>query len=234
MKKEEKKSESYKLVDPHIVSLHQPYSFITDEFRNLCVDIMSMNGSKPNRVIVVTGSRRDERKNVTLCNLSVCMVRELNKKVLLVDADFKNPAVHQLFGIDVKNGLLDYVKNGLDLGKIVKEGPVPDLSIVTTGQITEGYAGFFNSARIRQFIDEVRGKFDFVFINTPPVIPYSDGSLLASMTDGVILVIQSGKTQREVVDRAKEVVENANSKVLGCILTDVKRHVPEPIYRFFR
>ncbi|MFC1668497.1 CpsD/CapB family tyrosine-protein kinase [Chlamydiota bacterium] len=221
-------------VDSHIVTYHKPQSLITEEYRNLCVNIITMEEENPDKAFIITSSQENEGKGVVLCNLGVCMARELKKKILLVDVDFEKPGLHKLLHFDMKHGLLDYIQNGNSVNDIVKETSVENMFIVTVGGIPTESMGILTSNKMKQFVDEARKEFDFVLFTTAPVNTHADAAILGPMTDGVILVIVNKKTQRETVERAQMILKNAHTRTLGCILSDIRNYIPEVIDQFLR
>ena len=219
-------------IDAHVVSLFEPASAITEEFRNLCVNLFSMDVQKPSRIFVVTSSTYGEGKTITICNLAVCLARELRQRILVVDCDLINPNMHEILNLDISPGILDYIRNKATLKDIVKEGPVYNMHVVTTGGIPSEPSGILTSPRMKEFIKEVKEQFDFVMFDTASILSHADAAILGPLTDGVLLVVKSEKTQKEVVNRAQIILKNAQARILGCVLIGIKYHIPKLLYRF--
>ncbi len=174
------------------------------------------------KCILVTSALPGEGKSLTASNLALTLSESYQRRVLLIDADLRRPTLHEVFGIPNGAGLTDgLARNG------PKNIPVFEvsgqLSIITSGQAIGDPTGLLTSDRMRRLIDEARAGYDWVIIDTPPVGLLSDARLLASMVDGVVLVVEAVKTPYPDLLRAIETI--GRERLLGTVLNRLE-YVP--------
>ncbi len=166
---------------------------------------------------MVTSSGPAEGKSTTVANLAVAFA-QLGKKVLLVDADLRKPTVHHTFGENNLFGFTTVLTKQRELAKTVIQTDEDDLYILTSGPIPPNPAELLSSKSMELFIEEAKQQFDYVLFDTPPLLAVADPQILANQCDGSILVVYSEKTELEQAKKAKELLENVQSKLLGVVL----------------
>jgi len=107
-----------------------------------------------------------------------------------------------------------------------------NLAFIAAGKIPENPAELLSSHKMKQLLNDLKSQFDHIFIDCPPVISVADAGIVGSMVDGVIMVVQAGRTQRGIVKRSTELLNQTHSKILGYVLTNVEYHLPEYLYRY--
>jgi len=220
-------------IDPNIITYFDPKALMSEQYKILRTNLLSMNKGKPPRLIVITSAIHSEGKTVTALNLAVSLAQAINKpKVLLVDADLRRGRVKTYMGIFEKAGLTEILKKEIKLQDAVYNLDIENLYVVISGGVPENPAELLASNEMRHFLSKVKSEFDFVLIDTPPIISVTDSGILGSQVEGVILVVQAGRTQRGIVKRAEELLHQSHSKILGHILTKIEYHLPEYIYRY--
>lgn len=167
--------------------------------------------------MMVTSSGPAEGKSTTIANLAIVFA-QLGKKVLLVDGDLRKPTVHHTFGVNNLFGFTSVLTKQRTLEKAVIETEEKDLYILTSGPIPPNPAELLSSKAMEQFIEEAKEEFDYILFDTPPLLAVADPQILANQCDGSILVVYSEKTEMDKAKKSKELLENAQSKLLGVVL----------------
>jgi non-specific protein-tyrosine kinase len=168
---------------------------------------------------MVTSPGAGEGKSVTSANLALTMAQELQRHVVLVDADLRDPAVHSLFGIDGGPGLADVLAGDATLDDALVHLPDHRLTVLPAGATPQFPTELLGSAGMRRLLDTLRARFDRVLLDVPAVAPLADVATVAPLADGVLMVVRAGMTQRPALDRALEGL--ADAKVLGVVLNQV-------------
>jgi capsular exopolysaccharide synthesis family protein len=186
-----------------------------EQYRRLAAVLHDAQAVKAMKVVMIASAVAGEGKTLTAANLALTLSGSYRKRVLLIDADLRRPAVHQVFRIDTSFGLGD----GLDPAtesKLVVRQVSPTLAVLPAGRPTADPMAALISDRMRRLIDEARETFEWVIIDTPPLVLLPDANLLASMVDGAVLVIKAASTSHELSKRAIEAV--GRSRIVGVVL----------------
>ncbi|MEH7378282.1 CpsD/CapB family tyrosine-protein kinase [Neobacillus drentensis] len=200
-----------------LVTAIDPKSPISEQYRTIRTNIQYSSIDQEIRAIMVTSSGPAEGKSTTAANLAVTFA-QLGKKVLLVDADLRKPTVHHTFGVNNLFGFTTVLTKQRALEKTVLETGEQDLYILTSGPIPPNPAELLSSKSMEQFIEDAKAEFEYIIFDTPPLLAVADPQILANQCDGSILVVYSEKTEIEPAKKAKELLANAQSKLLGVVL----------------
>lgn len=222
-------------VDANIIAYFDPKAVISEQYKTLRTNLLSVNKNNPPRIFAVTSSLASEGKSVTSLNLAFVLAQAVNKpRVLVVDADLRKGKMNEYLGVDQQVGFTEYLNGEAKLEDIIfnlgDEENQP--SFVLAGEIPENPAELLASEKMKEFLDFVRPNFDHVLIDTPPIVPVTDSGIVGSQVDGVLLVVQAGRTKRGIVRRAEELLHQSHAKVIGHVLTNIEYHLPEYIYRY--
>ncbi len=172
-----------------------------------------------NTITIVSGGP-GEGKSTTLCNLAFTCAKG-GYKSLIVDADLRRPTQHQFFGVDNSMGLTDYLTSNMDFEEIIRPTEVENLSLITSGVLPRDAVGILNSQRMSDLIARVKLTYDLVFFDSPPILGVSDGSVLASEVDLILMVVQHRRFPRAMLQRVKQAVANVSGNLLGVVLNNV-------------
>ena len=220
-------------VDQRIITYFDPKALITEQYKILRTNVLSINKAKPPKVLVITSSIHSEGKTLTSLNLSVAIAQSTQKpKVLLIDADLRRGRIAKYLGVKQEVGLSDILNDKVNPSDALFNIDIENLTFVSSGSVPPNPVELLSSDRMRKFLSLMKTKFDHIIIDTPPVISVTDAGIIGPMSDGVLLVIQAGRTQRGIVKRSAELLHQTHSKVLGHILTNIEYHLPEYIYRY--
>ncbi|GHH98672.1 CpsD/CapB family tyrosine-protein kinase [Neobacillus kokaensis] len=200
-----------------LITAIAPKSPIAEQYRTVRTNIQFSSIDNEIRTIMVTSSGPAEGKSTTVANLAVTFA-QLGKKVLLVDADLRKPTVHHTFATENLFGFTSVLTRQRPLVKAVVESDEQNLFILPSGPIPPNPAELLSSKSMDQFMDEAKDLFDYILFDTPPLLAVADPQILANKCDGTILVVFSEKTEIELAKKGKELLETAQSKLLGVVL----------------
>jgi len=223
---------------PFLVSLLSPRSTVAEAYRSLRTNVEFLSLEKSAKTICVTSASLMEGKTTTAINLAIS-IAQMGKKTLLVEADLRKSFLHHAFGIARDPGLTEVIVGNKDWHECTRTvtdlmlGPlgvdtlmstpnIDKLYLLTSGTPPPNPAEFLNSQRMSDLIASFREEFDVVVFDCPPILPVTDAAILASKTDGTLIVYRVGKIARSALKRAKGLLENVRGRVLGVILTGLK------------
>ncbi|HLV94137.1 MAG TPA: polysaccharide biosynthesis tyrosine autokinase [Candidatus Acidoferrales bacterium] len=217
-----------------LVSYSQPKSQISEAFRALRTSLLLSQAEHPPQVILVTSALPREGKTTAAVNLSVTFA-QLGDRTLLVDSDLRKPGVRRALNLPPGNeaGLSSYLAGVCSLEEITAAHPtIRNLSAVTTGPVPPSPADLLSSHRMREAIAELRHRFKFIVIDSPPVMAATDAVILSALTDGVLLVVRSGETPKEAFTRSRDVLAAVKCRLLGVVLNAVNSGAPDYYYSY--
>lgn len=232
-----------------LVCLYDEKSVLSEGFRSLRTNIQFASAERQAKTFLFTSAGLGEGKTTTIVNLALTMAQD-GKRVLLVDADLRRPFVHTRLGLERSPGLSEVLIGGvpwrealrtvtdlmiglLGVDRIVNTPGIDLLNVMTSGHIPHNPAEYINSAKFLEVIKEMREEYDVVLFDTPPILPIADAVMMSAKVDGVILVYQVGRIGRSALKRAKFLVDHAQGRVLGTVLTNVRAEIT-PEYGYYR
>jgi succinoglycan biosynthesis transport protein ExoP len=198
-------------------------SSIAEAYRQLRTSILlSIAGHAP-KSLLITSSLPAEGKTTTATNTAISLA-QTGAKVLIVDADMRRPRLHNIFGISNAEGLSTILSAGLNREEIldvIKFEEAANLHLLPSGPVPPNPAELIGSEQMANLFKLLQEEFTHVVVDSPPIASFTDGVLIASMVDGVILVVHSGKSSRQVVRRARQLLQDVGAKVFGVVLNKV-------------
>lgn len=216
----------------HLITLTNPRSTVSEAFRSLRTNIDFSSVDEKVQIIMVTSSGPEEGKSTVTGNLAVAYAQS-DKKVVLIDADLRKPTGHRTFSLTNRKGLSSLLSQQADLDEVIQETAVPNLSVITSGPIPPNPAEMLASNRMNAMLQELRSTFDIVMIDTPPLLAVTDAQIIATKSDGVIMVVSYGKVKRDIAVKAKAQLDRVGSRMLGVVLNNVKRKASEGYYYYY-
>ena len=194
-----------------------------ERFRTLRSRLYQIAGSRPLRRIVVTSSLPAEGKTFVAANLAQSIMRQPDRKVLLIDADLRASRLHQVLGAPRTPGLSDYLRSEADEFQIVQKGTDSNLCLIAGGREVTNPSELLMNERLSKLLELMTPLFDWIIIDTPPALPVHDASMMADLCDGVLFVVRAGLTDHEMA--AKATAEFQDRNLLGVVLNRVESGV---------
>jgi capsular exopolysaccharide synthesis family protein len=210
---------------------------LAEGYRSLKVNLQFACMDQKVNSLAFASAGLGEGKTTTVINLAITIAQD-GRRVLVVDADLRKPAVNARLGLKREPGLseilvgnaqwqevvqtaADLMLGKLGFDQIMSAPGVDNLSVLTSGHLPQNPSEFFNSQRIVDLIAELEENFDLVIFDCPPILPVADAVLIGPKVDGVVLVYQVGRVGRTQLQRAKSLLENAQARIVGIVLSNV-------------
>ncbi len=217
-----------------LVAQHLPKSQMSEAFRALRTSLLLSRADHPPQVILVTSALPREGKTTAAANLAVTLA-QLGDRTLLIDADLRKPGVGRLLNLGSNKyaGLSSYLAGVSSLDLVTVQHPaIPNLSAIPTGPLPPNPADLLSSHRMADALTELRSKFKFIVIDTPPIMAATDAVILSVKADGVLLVVRSGETPKEAFIRTRDLLVGVKCHLLGVVLNAVDSHAPDYYYSY--
>jgi capsular exopolysaccharide synthesis family protein len=217
-----------------LVAQHLPKSQMSEAFRALRTSILLSQADHPPQVILVTSALPREGKTTAAANLAVTLA-QLGDSTVLVDADLRKPGVGRLLNLSGGKyaGLSSYLAGVSSLDLVTVPHPaIPNLAAIPTGPLPPNPADLLSSHKLADAIAELRKKFKFIVIDSPPIMAATDAVILSVQTDGVLLVVRSGETPKEAFTRTRDLLNSVKCRILGVVLNAVDSNAPDYYYSY--
>jgi succinoglycan biosynthesis transport protein ExoP len=217
-----------------LLSYVQPKSQISEAFRALRTSLLLSQADHPPQVILVTSALPREGKTTAAVNLAVTLA-QLGDRTLLMDSDLRKPGIRRALNLTLGKdvGLSSYLAGVSSLDEATIQHPtITNLSALTTGPVPPSPADLLSSHRMREAIAELRRRFKFIVIDSPPVMAATDAVILSALTDGVLLVVRSGETPKEAFTRTRDLLAAVKCRLLGVVLNAVDSSAPDYYYSY--
>jgi capsular exopolysaccharide synthesis family protein len=208
-----------------IIDYYNVESPVATELRRLLHNLRKRDAQPELKSILFTSATTGEGKSTVTALLAITAARK-GFRVLLMDCDLRRPTLHKLFAVDRQHGLAEALSDGVQLKTLAKKTALDNLDLVTAGAVTPHPTELFDAKAIGAIVNEQKFYYDYIFIDSPPVIPVSDPMLLAQEVDGALLIVKVGATPREVLIRATGIMTSNQSHLLGVVLNNVKGSLP--------
>lgn len=210
-----------KIDKKNLITFKNPKSPISESYRTLRTNIQFSNIDKAIKTLLITSATPGEGKSTTIANLANTMA-QANKKVLLIDCDFRKPTIHKKFQISNLHGLTNILVGEKELGEVINvHEDVDNLHILTSGPIPPNPAELLGSDRMKEILEELKTRYDMILIDTPPVGVVTDAAVLSTNVDGVVLVVAAKQTEIDVVKSAQDLLQKVNANILGVVMNKI-------------
>ena len=209
-------------------------SSLAEAYRQLRTSILLSTAGHAPKSLLITSSLPSEGKTTTATNTAISLA-QTGAKVLIIDADMRRPRLHSVFNIENGDGLSTLLSNELteeEILKIVKYDEGTKLNLLTSGPIPPNPAELIGSEQMANLLKVLQAHFTHVVVDSPPITSFTDGVLIASMVDGVILVVHAGKSSRQVVRRARQLLQDVGAKIFGVVLNNVNLRSQDNYYYY--
>ncbi len=198
---------------------------IAEAYRILRTNVDFARVGQPGKVLLVTSASESEGKTTTVANLAIVMAQS-GRRAIAVDSDLRRPSLHLAMGVSNENGLTNLLlDDNPDIGGALQPTVWPNLSVLTSGPIPPNPAELLGSDHMEQLLDRLREHADVLLLDSPPCLVVADPSILAARVDGVILVVDAGKTRAEALVRSKERLLRGSAHILGVVLNRLSSRI---------
>jgi polysaccharide biosynthesis transport protein len=207
--------------------LTQPKSQFAEAFRSLRTSLLLSTTGHPPKFIVLTSATPSEGKTTAASNLAAILAQR-DTRVLLIDGDLRRPNIHHRFGLNGKIGLTTVLTGATTLEESVQHVPeIPNLDILPSGPVPPFPTEMLSSGAMEAILKRAGELYDYVVIDSPPILSVTDGVILARQADAVVLVVRHGKSSKHVVRRARDILLRAGAGITGIVLNAVDMNSPE-------
>ena len=204
----------------NLVTLTDSKSVAAEAYRTLRTNIQFSSYDQEVKVITVTSSRPAEGKSTVACNMAITFA-ENGKRVLLIDADLRRPTVSKKFKLPNSMGIVNVILNHDLFQETVHKDVVTGLDIITSGVIPPNPSELLGSKKFQKFMEEMKGMYDTIILDSPPLLAVTDAQVLTTISDGTIIVAQHGVTKKEEILQAKDLLEKVKGNILGVVLSQI-------------
>lgn len=220
MFKRKKKQTNQKM--RHLITQLNPRSPISEQFRTVRTNLQFAAIDDKVQTIIVTSAGPGAGKSIVSANLAVVYAQQ-GMKTLLIDADLRKPTVHYTFRLSNLRGLSSVLIGEASFEEAVENGAVDNLHVLPCGPIPPNPAELLASKRMKELIEYAEGIYDFIIVDTPPVMAITDAKILSNIVDGVLFVVRSDVTEKEDAKKAYELLNDGNTRILGAVINDVPK-----------
>ncbi|PEL07042.1 tyrosine protein kinase [Bacillus sp. AFS017336] len=203
----------------NLVTFTNPNSVISDQFRTIRTNLHFLTENIANKVLLITSTRKGEGNSTIAANLAVSMAQQ-KEKVLLIDANLREASIHTIFKISNNVGLTDLLTNHLSLEEVVTRTEIGNLDVLTSGTISFNPVELLANSTVKELYKKLIAFYDIVLIDSPSIIDYTETRVLANQCDGVVLVINRGKTEIEKTNEASRIIELSHGRLIGAIFNE--------------
>ena len=211
-----------------------PRSSLAEAYRHLRTSILLSTAGHAPKSLLITSSLPSEGKTTTATNTAISLA-QTGARVLLIDADMRRPRLHSIFGLENNTGLSSLLASELtdqNVTDAIRHDEKNKLYLMTSGPIPPNPAELIGSEQMASLLSLLQTKFTHVVVDSPPIASFTDGVLIASLVDGVILVVHAGRSSRQVVRRSRQLLQEIGAKILGVVLNNVNLNTKDNYYYY--
>jgi polysaccharide biosynthesis transport protein len=217
---------------PELLINADPKSALAEAYRHLRTSMMLSAEGPPPQTLVVTSSQPNEGKTTTSINMAVSLA-QTGASVLLVDADMHRPRVHKMFGLENERGLSTVLSGGMSMFEtldLMEREKGSGVFVLPAGPVPDNPAELLCKERLRELIEFLKSRYDYILIDSPPIISFTDGVIISSMADGVLLVVHGRKTPRDLVRCSQQILNRVGARIYGIVLNNVRPSSGDYLY----
>lgn len=209
-------------------------SSLAEAYRQLRTSILLSTAGHAPKTLLITSSLPSEGKTTTAINTAISLA-QTGAKVLIIDADMRRPRLHTVFNVSNADGLSTILSsdlNGDEILDVIQTDELTKLNLLPSGPVPPNPAELLGSEQMANLLKFLQSNFTHVVVDSPPIASFTDGVLIASMVDGVILVVNSGKSSRQVVRRSRQLLQDIGAKIFGVVLNNVNLRSQDNYYYY--
>lgn len=204
----------------YLVSRDSPNSFVTESLQKTIINLEYANIDGKYKIIQFTSSVQSEGKTTLISNLAYLLAQR-GKKVLIVDLDLRRPKLNRVYGVINKDGLTDYLLGKIDKNSLINHSE-DKVDFITTGEKTTSITNVLQSAKLLALFEELKKDYDYILLDTPPVIVVSDALFVNRIADGIIFVVAHAKAKKALVKEALSALSKTTTPIIGFCMTQYK------------
>jgi capsular exopolysaccharide synthesis family protein len=214
-------------VNPYLVLFHEPTGYRAEQVRALRNRLVAMNPDGEPKTMVVTSAVREEGKTISALNLAMAFAELERQQVVLVDADLRRPSCERYLNLNADAGLSDVLTGRVAVEKVLRPAGYRNLVLVGAGQRVENPAEILSASRLDELFHRLKERFQYIIIDTPPVLPSTDAGVMAARADGTLLVVRLEKSLRKQSQEALRALQDVGANVLGSFVNELRGLDPE-------
>lgn len=207
-------------ISPDLVQWQNPKSLVAEHCRSIRTSLLFMSPDEPLKTLLVTSSVPQEGKTTVAINLAISMAQS-GDRVVVVDTDMRRPRVHKSFGIRVEKGISAALLGEVGVEEVIHKTPIANLWVIPCGATPPNPAELLHTKRFDEVLEVLKGRFDRVVFDAPPVGAVTDPVILSKATDGTILVVKTGVTPRQLLAQTGRIIQDVKANLLGVVLNDI-------------
>jgi succinoglycan biosynthesis transport protein ExoP len=205
-----------------LIAIEDNRSAMAEAYRHLRTSLLFSSAGKAPQTILVTSSQPSEGKTTTAINTAITLA-QAGADVVIIDCDLRRPRLHNHFGMDNNTGLTNYLSGERNVENLLKPySAFPRLKVITSGPIPPNPAELLSSPDMKDLLRDLKGKYKHIVIDSPPAISFTDAAILATLTDGVVIVAMSAKSSIQLIKRFKQRLNAIGARIYGVVLNGIK------------
>jgi protein-tyrosine kinase len=221
MAKKNKSNRSEKIFPyNYIWTKEKPISYITESYQKIIANLEYVNVDKKYQVLQICSSVSSEGKTTFLANLAYLLSRK-GKKTILIDLDLRKPKVHKIYDVDNTKGIAEILTERVQLNDAIKRKKEYGFDVITSGEKTTAILNLLESNKIKELIEKLRKEYDYVLVDSPPIINVADALYISKLSDSIIFIISLNQTKRAIVKEAINLLKQNNCNLLGIVVNQV-------------
>lgn len=207
------------MIRKSLISINEPKAPASEAYRMIRTNLEYTSIDRVNKVMLFTSAKTKEGKTTTIANLAITLAHSKHK-VLLIDCDLRKPRIHKLFEIPNRLGITNLIVNNAKEEDVIHEvAEIENLNVITSGPIPPMPSELLSSDRMEDILANLKDEYDYILIDSPPVLSVTDAMVLSGIVDGVVLVVAAGQTPIEAIKTSQKSLEKVKANILGVILS---------------
>ncbi|MFH0767463.1 MAG: CpsD/CapB family tyrosine-protein kinase [Bacillota bacterium] len=204
----------------YLVTKEQPLSYTAESFQKVLINLDYANLDGKHKVIQFTSTLASEGKSTFVSNMAY-LLGQKGRKIVLIDLDLRKPKLNRVFNVTNRDGLTDYLSGKIEYEKLVRHSDEVGIDYIVAGEKTTAVVNVLESEKLKDLITKLRDTYDYVLLDTPPVIAVSDALYVARIADGVIFIVAQNTAKKTLVTDAVNTLKNNHVNIIGVVLTQV-------------
>jgi capsular exopolysaccharide synthesis family protein len=213
----------------YVVAKEKPFSYTTECIQKVIANMEMTNVDQANKIIQFTSSLSGEGKTTIISNVAYLMARK-NKKVIVIDLDLRKPKMQRVFDVPNRFGLTDYLKGNITQDEMIRHSLAHGVDYILTGEQTNAVINVLESEKLKDLVSRLRLEYDYILIDSPPVIAVSDPLYISRFVDGILFCVADRRVTKPLVKEALQTIQRTNSNILGILMT--RSMMMEKAYRY--